>query len=243
MMGISIEVVDVTFMRVVAAWSGGKESCLACHKAISDGFEVSHLLNFISKDGRCMFHGIDSELIHAQSQALEIPIVQKEVTPDTYEREFKNAMRELKQRGIEGAVFGDIQDIPPPLHEGWVDRVCSELEIKPVKPLWGRDPKQILSEFINEGFEAIIVKVKADLLGKEWVGRIIDEAFVEDLEKLSEKGDINLCGELGEYHTFVYDGPLFRKRLKILDFEKKMTEGCWFLEINSYAIVEKQIYV
>ena len=232
------KVADVILMKVVTSWSGGKESCLACHKAISDGFEVCHLLNFVSKDGRCLAHGIDSKLIRAQSQALGIPIIQRMVTPDTHEREFKNAIRELKQRGIEGAVFGDIQEIP--LHEGWIDRVCSELEIKPVKPLWGRDPKQIVSEFINEGFEALIVKVKADFLGKEWLGRVIDEAFIKDLEKLQEKNDINLCGELGEYHTFVYDGPLFRKRLKILDFEKKLAEGCWFLDIKSYDIVEKQ---
>ena len=239
MTGISSEVADVILMKVVTSWNGGEESCLACYKAISDGFEVSHLLNFVSKDGRCMAHGIDSKLIRAQSQALEIPIIQRMVTPDTHEREFKNAIRELKQRGIEGAVFGDIQDIPLPLHEGWVDRVCSELEIKPVKPLWGRDPKQILSEFINEGFRALIIMVKADLFGKEWLGRIIDEAFIKDLEKLNEKGDIHICVELGEYHTFVYDGPLFRKRLKILDFEKKMTEGCWFLDIGSCDIVEK----
>ena len=243
MTGISIEVADVVLMKVVASWSGGKESCLACYKAISDGFEVSHLLNFVSKDGRCMSHGIDSKLIHAQSQALEIPIIQRMVTPDTHEREFKNAMRELKQRGIDRVVFGDIQDIPLPLHEGWVDRVCNELEIKPVKPLWGRDPKQILNEFIDEGFKALIVRVKADLFGKEWLGRKIDEAFIKDLEKLQEKGDINLCGELGEYHTFVYDGPLFRKRLKILDFEKKMTERRWFLDIKNYDIVEKRTNV
>jgi len=237
MMVISSEIADVISMKIVTSWSGGKESCLACHKAISDGFEISHLLNFVSKDGRCMSHGIDSKLIHAQSQALEIPIIQREVTRGTYEREFKNAMRELKQIGIDGAVFGDIQEIP--LHEGWIDRVCSELEIKPVKPLWGRDPKQILSDFINEDFKALIVMVKADLFGKEWLGRKIDEAFIKDLEKLNEKGDIHICGELGEYHTFVYDGPLFRKRLKILDFKKKMTEGCWFLDIGSCDIVEK----
>ena len=235
--GILSEVADVILMKVVTSWSGGKESCLACHKAISDGFKVSHLLNFASKDGRCMSHGLDSKLILAQSEAIGIPIVQRKITWETYEKEFKSVVRELKKSGVEGAVFGDICNIAG--HEGWIDRVCSELEIKPVKPLCGRDPKQILSDFMNEGFEALIVMVKANLFGKEWLGRKIDEAFIKDLEKLNEKGDINLCGELGEYHTFVYDGPLFRKRLKILDFEKKMAEGCWFLDIRSYDIVEK----
>jgi diphthine-ammonia ligase len=242
-MGISNQVVDVMLMKAVMSWSGGKESCLACYKAISEGFEVSHLLNFVSKDGRCVGHGIDPKLARAQSQALGIPIIQRMVTPDTHEREFKKAIRELKQRGIEGAVFGDIQDIPLPLHEGWIDRVCSELGITPVKPLWGKDPKQILSEFVSEGFEALIIKVKVALLGEEWLGRKIDEVFVKDLEKLQEKSDFNLCGELGEYHTFVYDGPLFRKRLRIFDFEKTLTKGCWFLDIRSYDIVEKRTNV
>jgi len=222
-------------MRTVASWSGGKESCLACYKAISEGFEISYLLNFASKDGRCMSHGIDSKLIHAQSQALEIPIIQREVTPDTYEREFKIAMRELKQKGTDGAIFGDIQDIS--LHEGWVDRVCSELDVKPIKPLWSRDPKHILTDFIDEGFEAVVVMVKADLLSEEWLGRKVDRSFVSDLLKLESK--VHLCGELGEYHTFVFDGPLFKRRLEILDSKKIARNGYWFLDISKYKISGK----
>jgi len=224
-------------VRVVASWSGGKESCFACYKAISEGFEICYLMNFISKDGRCMSHGCDSKLILAQSEAIGIPMVQRETTWETYEREFKSVIRELKQSGVEGAVFGDICNIAG--HEGWIDRVCSELGIKPIKPLWDSDPEQLLTDFIDEGFEALIVMVKADLLGEEWLGRKIDEPFMRDLWKLKEKVNIHPCGELGEYHTFVYNGPLFRKRLKILNVNKKLTEGCWFLDIKSYDIVEK----
>lgn len=222
-------------MRVAASWSGGKESCLACYKAISDGFVVSHLLNFISKDGRCMSHGVDYKLISAQSQAIEIPVVQREITWDLYEREFKIAVRELRQKGLEGIVFGDIQDIPQ--HEGWVDRVCSETDIKPVKPLWGRDPKQILTEFICKGFKAIVVKVKADLLGEEWLGREVDRSFVIDLLEL--EGRVHPCGEFGEYHTYVYDGPLFKRSIKIFDGEKVLKNGYWFLDVSKYQLFEK----
>jgi uncharacterized protein (TIGR00290 family) len=224
-------------MRVVASWSGGKESCFACYKAMLKGFEVSHLLNFVSEEGRCMSHGLDSKLMLAQSEAIGIPMVQRKVTWEAYEKEFKSVIRELKQSGVEGAVFGDISNIAG--HEGWIDRVCSELDIKPIKPLWDSDPEQLLADFIDEGFEALIVMVKADLFGKEWLGRKIDESFIKDLGKLKEKVDFHFCGELGEYHTFVYDGPLFKKRLKILEFKKKLTEGCWFLDIRSYDIVEK----
>lgn len=221
-------------IKVVASWSGGKESCLACYEAVSEGFEVTRLLNFISRDARrCMSHGLDSRLIAAQSQAVGIPIVQREVTWDTYEEEFKKAMLELKQAGIKGAVFGDI-DVQE--HKDWVDRVCAELDIEPIEPLWGIDPRKILTDFMDEGFEAIVVSVKADLFGEEWLGREIDRDFVRDLYGLKGKHDIHLCGELGEYHTFVTDGPLFKRSVKVLGSNSVLKNGYWVLDISRYEI-------
>ncbi len=221
-------------MRVVASWSGGKESCFACYNAMLKGFEVSHLLNFVSKEERCMSYGLDSKLILAQSEAIGSPMVQRKVTWDTYEQGFKIAIRELKRMGVSGAVFGDV-DIQE--HKDWVDRICNELGIRPVMPLWGLDPKQILTDFIDEGFEAIVVMVKADLLSEEWLGRKVDRSFVSDLLKLESK--VHLCGELGEYHTFVSDGPLFKRRLEILDSKKIARNGYWFLDISKYKISGK----
>jgi len=223
--------------RVVVSWSGGKESCFACYKAISEGYEVSCLMNFISKDGRCMSHGLDSKLILAQSEAMGIPLVQREVAWETYEQGFKMVIRELKSSDVAGAVFGDISDIAG--HEGWIDRVCSELGIKPIKPLWGSDPKQLLSNFVKQGFKALVVAAKADLFGEEWLGRKVDEAFIKGILKLKKKVNVDLCGELGEYHTFVYDGPLFKKSIEILDFRKSSMKGYWFLNIKDFRIVGK----
>ena len=217
-------------MKVVASWSGGKESCLACHKAISDGYEVSHLINMISEDGRSRSHGLDAALIAAQSQAIDIPVIQRRTTWDTYEQEFKTAIYELKRAGVGGAVFGDIcvQE-----HKDWVDRVCKELDIKQIMPLWGRDTKDIFTEFIDAGFKAIVVRARADLLGEEWLGREIDRRFMNDLLKL---GKVDLCGELGEYHTFVTDGPLFKRRVRILQSDKVMKDGYWSLDISKWVI-------
>lgn len=200
-----------------------------------NGFEVSHLLNLVSKDGRCMSHGIDSKLIVVQSQAIGIQMVQKETTWETYEQSFKNAVRELKQMGIEAVVFGDLRTIPG--HVGWISRVCSELGVKPITPLWGSDPKQILVEFIGQGFEAVVVSVKADLLGEEWLRRNIDGDFVRDI--LRDKPKVDPCGELGEYHTFVLDGPLFKSRIKLFEASKVLKNGYWFLNISRYKIVGK----
>jgi len=225
--------------RIVASWSGGKDSCFACYKAMLDGFEVSHLLNFISMEQRCMSHGLDSKLIVAQSQATGIPLIQRQITWDTYEEGFKAAMIELKQMGVEGAVFGDI-DIQE--HKDWVNRVCNEVGIIAMEPLWGLNPLQILNDFIDEGFEAIVVNVKADLFGEEWLGRKIDRTFLKDLQKLRNEHDFHLCGESGEYHTLVTDGPIFKGRIKILDSRRVLREGhwkFWLLDILRYEIQRK----
>lgn len=184
-----------------------------------------------------MSHRLDSRLILAQSEAVRIPIVQRKTTWETYEHGFKKVMRELKRSGIEGAVFGDISNIAG--HEGWIDRVCSEVGIKPIKPLWGSDPEQLLNDFTKERFEALIVMAKADLFRKEWLGRKVDDTFVKDLLRLKKKANIDLCGELGEYHTFVYDGPIFEKRIEILDSRKRLMKGYWFLDIKDFTIVGK----
>lgn len=225
--------------RVAASWSGGKDSCFACYKAILKGFEVSYLLNFVSKDGRCMSHELNPKLMVAQSQAMGIPLIQREVTWDTYEEEFKVAMREMKQMGVEGAVFGDI-DLQE--HKDWVDRVCGEVGITPIEPLWGFNPEQSLLDFINEGFEAIVVNVKADLFDEEWLGRKVDHKFLEDLQRLQRKHDIHVCGERGEYHTFITDGPIFKKRIRISESKKVLGEGYWrfwLLDIVRYEIEDK----
>ena len=222
-------------MKVATSWSGGKESCFACYKAMQKGFEVFHLLNFISLDtGRCMGHGLDSKLIHAQSQATEIPIIQKMVTWDTYEEGFKDATRELKKEGLEGVVFGDV-DIQE--HKDWVNRVCKELNIEPIEPLWGADPEKILKEFINEGFEAIVVGAKADLFGKEWLGRTIDENFMVELKRLKEKSEFHILGEAGEYHTFVTNGPIFRRKIIVSKTTRLLTNGRWSLKILGWEII------
>ncbi len=220
-------------MQVAVSWSGGKESCLAYYKTISDGFTVSHLLNMISEDGRrSMSHGLDPALIAAQSQTLNIPVIQRRTTWETYEREFKSVIYELKQTGVSGAVFGDIYVQE---HRDWVEKICKELGIEPIMPLWGRDTRDILAEFIDTGFRATVIRVRADLLGEELLGREIDRNFIDDISK---SGKIDLCGELGEYHTFVTDGPLFKRRIKILESARTLKDGYWSLDILKWEIAQ-----
>jgi diphthine-ammonia ligase len=223
-------------MKVVASWSGGKDSCFACYKAIQEGHDVSNLLIMMSDPTVSNFHLIRSDMLDAQSEALRIPILKWTTTAETYEQDFKKALLKMKAEGVEGIVTGDVFDVA--LHEaGWLDRICKEVGLTPVRPLWHRDTKQILDEFISAGFKATLVRVKLDLLGMDWLGREIDRKFFDDLLKL---GTVDPCGEHGEFHTFVTDGPLFKKqRIEILESEKTKLNSHGRLVIKRFEVKPK----
>ncbi len=217
-------------MSYIGSWSGGKDSCFACYRAICRGYDISYLLNFISREyKRVSFHGTEDRLIQLQAEALNLPLLQKETTANGYEQEFKEAVRSLIPQGIKGMIFGDmyLQE-----HKDWVERVCGELEIEAVEPLWGEEPERILLDFIDAGFEAIIVSAKRDLFGKEWIGGKLDRDF---FKYLKENG-IDICGENGEYHTLVVDGPLFKKKIRITEKKSISREGYWFLDTGRYSL-------
>ncbi|MCJ7713412.1 diphthine--ammonia ligase [Candidatus Bathyarchaeota archaeon] len=223
-------------MNVAVAWSGGKDSCLACYKAIKEGYTVKSLLIMMADDTISNFHLISSDLLDAQSDAIGIPIIKKVTSPDMYEKNFRKALLDFKKKGVEGLVTGDVFDIA--LHEeGWLDRICHEVGLTPVRPLWHLDTKQILTEFIDEGFKAIIVRVKNEVLGLEWLGREINQTFFKDLLTIET---IDPCGEYGEFHSFVTDGPLFKNRIEITDSEKTTINGYGRLKIKQYSIKSKE---
>lgn len=213
--------------KAFVSWSGGKETSLACYKAIQNqDIKVAYLLNMVSEDGKhSRSHGLDSSLLRAQADVMGIPIIQRKTTWENYERVFKRAVSGLKKEGVKIGVFGDI-DVQE--HRDWVERVCKEIGIKPLLPLWKEDREVLLKEFIRVGFKAIVVATKADLLGKEWLGRRIDEEFIKNLKKLN---DVDLCGEKGEYHTFVYDGPIFKRPVRFTTSRKVFKNRRWFLKI------------
>jgi uncharacterized protein (TIGR00290 family) len=213
-----------------ASWSGGKDSCFAYWKTVSQGLKVSYLLNFINQDStRAMSHGLDRKLIALQAQAMQLPMLQQKVTWETYEAGFKNALEKLKLKGITGLVTGDIylQE-----HKDWIDRVCGEVGVKALLPLWEIDSPTLLTDFIEAGFKAIIVSVKAKFLGKEWLGRQVDKKLASELGQIG----VDVCGEGGEFHTFVYDGPSFKKPVKIGKAVPIARNDHWTLDIKEYGL-------
>ncbi len=225
-------------LAVIASWSGGKDSCLACYKAMQQGYQIKYLLNFISRESkRGCFHGIESRLTQLQADLIGIPLVQKETTADMlrYEEEFKEAVLELKAQGIRKMIFGDIFLLD---QINWVERVCKDIDITPIEPLWNKKPEDIIKEFIDLGFKAIIVSCQADKFSKDFVGRQVDKKLSDELKERN----ICPCGENGEFHTLVVDGPIFKRRIEILESEPVLKEGFWkhwFLDIRKYRAVDK----
>ncbi|MEW5757996.1 MAG: diphthine--ammonia ligase [Candidatus Omnitrophota bacterium] len=222
----------------IASWSSGKDSCFAVYKALNSGYDVRYLLNFISRDSkRGCFHGIENKLIQFQAECIGIPLVQKEVTADMkkYEEEFKEAVVKLKEEGIVNMVFGDIYLLD---HISWVERVCGEIDINAIEPLWNKNPLNIMNEFIDLGFKAVVVSAQAEKLDSSFIGKEV----TKDLVREFVAKNVCPCGENGEFHTFVVDGPIFKKRIEITKSEPILKEGFWkhwFLDIKEYRVVEK----
>ena len=214
-------------LNAFISWSGGKDAALSYYRAMKD-FHVTHLLNMVAEDGIISrSHGIRTDIMRLQGEAMSLPVVQIRSSWETYETEFKKALSDLKDKGVEAGIFGDI-DLEE--HREWVERVSKESGLKAALPLWGEKKREkIIEELIEAGFEAVVVATRKDLLGPEWLGRRIDHDFVRDISKI--KG-VDISGENGEYHTFVVSGPIFKKSIGILKSDKITRDQHCFLDIS-----------
>ena len=223
-------------MKVVASWSGGKDSCYAYYLATKQGYEVISLLTMMMSEKKSNFHMIPSGILDAQSEAIGIPLMKQVTTAETYENDFKRALRILKAKGAEGLVTGDIYEVAGH-EEGWLGRVLKEVGMQPIKPLWMGDTKQIYLDYLKTGFQATVVRTNLSKLGEEWLGRVLNKKFYDDILKL---GNVDACGEGGEYHTVVTDGPTFKKKIEILETQKhKLDGGFGYLEIKKFEVKPK----
>jgi diphthine-ammonia ligase len=119
----------------------------------------------------------------------------------------------------------------------WVDKVCGDLGLEPILPLWEKTPEQVLIDLMEKGFEAIIVVVNPEYLSEEWLGRKIDQTFLKEIRRLHREKGVPVGGD--DYHTFVTDGPLFKKRLKVLQNRKLSRNGYLILDITKVELIEK----
>ena len=194
--------------KVVISWSGGKDCTLALHDILSNPeYQVAGLFTTITGNHeRIDMHDIRCSLLEKQAEALGFPLEFVPISSHTsnadYEPGFVRTLRKYKESGVTSVVFGDIfrDDL-----KKYREINIARLRMKCIFPLWKREDFQIMESFITLGFKAIVVSINTHALDGKFVGRTIDWKFMFDFPKTA-----SVCGEHGEYHTFVYDGPIFK---------------------------------
>ncbi len=199
-------------------WSSGKDASLALYYLLQNtAFDIRYLLTSVNAHyDRVSMHGTRRELLEAQAQTIGIPLKTIELpetpTMEVYEQKMTESIEELKSKGIYQTAFGDIflEDL-----KNYRVQQLEKVGIEAHFPLWKRDTKELLLEMLRLGFKTVVVCIKAELLDESFVGRVIDEQFIEDLPD-----NVDICGENGEFHTFCFDGPIFKKPIPIKIGEK-----------------------
>tara|TARA_R110002073_G_scaffold194720_3_gene353779 strand:- start:375 stop:1118 length:744 start_codon:yes stop_codon:yes gene_type:complete len=203
-------------------WSSGKDASLAFYYLKKEGtLNVDKLLTCINTyHNRVSMHGLRRELLEQQIQSIGLPLstieLPEEPTMEEYNHLMSRSIIDLKSEGYSNCGFGDIylEDL-----RSYREEQLKPYDIKCHFPLWKKDTKTIISDFIKLGFKAIVICIKSELLDKSFVGREIDENFINDLPT-----NVDPCGENGEFHTFCYDGPIYTKPIKFDIGEKVYRE-------------------
>ncbi len=201
-------------MRVAALISGGKDSMLAAHK-VAEEHELAMLITAVpAREDSYMFHTANLHVVDAIAEAMKLPLIKVEVS-GVEEREVEEFAEKLSGLDVDAICVGAVESV---YQKRRIERVCEEIGVKLLAPLWRVDPELILRE-VAEKFEAIIVSVSAEGLDESFLGRRIDAELIEELKKVRERYAIHLAGEGGEYETLVLDAPLYAKRIVIEDYE------------------------
>ena len=198
--------------KAIFNWSSGKDSALALCKTLKENkFEVTSLLTSINKEfQRISMHGVHVSLLEKQAESLGLPLIKMELPKEPSMEEYRNimskTMSEIRQNGVTHSIFGDIflEDL-----KKYREDQLQSIGMKGVFPLWKIDTQNLIKEFLDLGFRTIVTCVNETYLDKSFGGRIIDEDFLKDLPK-----NVDPCGENGEFHTFCFDGPIFKNPIE-----------------------------
>jgi uncharacterized protein (TIGR00290 family) len=215
--------------KVIVAWSGGKDSALALYKVLKSGMDVQALLTTVTQEyDRVSIHGVRRVLLEQQAESLGFPademMLAKGATDADYEQEFLAMVRSYRNRGVSGVVFGDIflEDV-----KNFRNELLARIGMHGIYPLWKRDTRELANHFIDLGFKAAVTVVDSQTLGKEFSGREFDKAFLADLP-----ANVDPCGENGEFHSFVYNGPTFTNQIAFTRGEVVFRENrFWYTDL------------
>ena len=198
--------------KVLLAWSGGKDCAMTLYEIQQrPEYQVASLLTTLTADyDRVSMHGVRRSLLERQAESLSLPLhevfISKEATNEEYASKMQAALTDFQKAGVSSVVFGDIhlEDV-----RKYREDNLSKVGMKAIFPIWGRDTVKLTRTFVELGFKAIVTCIDSKVLDKTFAGRIIDEGFLAQLP-----ANVDPCGENGEFHSFVFDGPIFKKRIQ-----------------------------
>jgi uncharacterized protein (TIGR00290 family) len=211
------------------SWSGGKDSCVALRELRqSPGYSVAALITTVTLDyDRVSMHGVRRVLLERQAASLGLPLhevfVNKDATNREYEAKMGEAFSLYRERGISRVAFGDLflEDV-----RAYRDQFLARQNMRALYPVWGRDTNEFVREFIGLGFKAVVTCVDGKVLDSSFAGRLIDDDFLSALPT-----HVDPCGENGEFHTFVFDGPIFQEAVRLSVGEKIERGSFWFCDL------------
>jgi len=214
---------------VLMSWSGGKDSCIALYEIQrAENYRVAALLTTLTRDyDRISMHGVRRVLLEEQAASLGLPLhqvfISKNATNDEYEMRMGEAFAVYREQGTDSIVFGDLflEDI-----RKYREQFLARHNMRGLFPVWKRDTTSFIKEFIELGFKAVVTCVNAMVLDQSFAGRIIDEAFLSSLPS-----HVDPCGENGEFHSFVFDGPIFADAVRFSLGETVSRNSFWFRDL------------
>ena len=219
--------------KVLFCWSGGKDSAMALHvlRQQSD-LQVAALLTTVTEGyERISMHGVRRALLVRQAEAIGLPLQEVRIPPQCvnplYESRMREALLAQKAASVRQVAFGDIflEDL-----REYRERNLAQVEMTAVFPIWRRDTRELARDFCGQGFRAIAVCIDAKKLGREFAGRELDESFFSDLP-----AGVDPCGENGEFHTFVYDAPVFASAIGVARGETVERDGFYYCDLREKA--------
>lgn len=215
--------------KAILSWSGGKDSALAYHESVlSSKYEIIGLLTVVTKDyERISMHGVRREPLRMQASRMELPVheveIPKNASNEIYESNLGIALSTFKREGISDIMFGDLflQDI-----RNYREKSGDKFGLTSGFPIWGKDTRTLAESFVDLGFKAVVCCLDQRKLGKEFCGRKFDKKFLSDIPQ-----NVDPCGENGEFHTFVYDGPIFKDKIRIRVGDAVERDEFYFVDI------------
>jgi uncharacterized protein (TIGR00290 family) len=219
----------MTREKIIMGWSGGKDSSLALREIRRRGeYEVTALVTTCTEGyDRISMHGVRSSLLERQARELGIPLqkvfISQGASNDEYEARMKEAFLEYKTAGITKVAFGDLflEDI-----RAYRDRMMASIGMTALYPVWGLDTRALAREFVRDGFSAVLVCIDPRALDKSFAGRTLDDTLLDDLP-----ANIDPCGENGEFHSFVFQGPIFRRNIRCARGEIVLRDNFYFADL------------